>query len=68
MKLYIIFVYMIFSGMVGGLVHNVHHEKCHTKGFVSTSDVIGAILWPMALGYAITIDDDKLKTTECGSE
>lgn len=68
MKLFIIYMYMILSGVIGGVAHNIHHERCQTKGVVSTSDIIGALLWPMALGYSITIDYDKFVEPECESE
>ena len=57
-----LFLYMIFAGLIGGTAHNLKHETCNTKGGIDFDLTINALLWPVAIGYAISIDDDKFET------
>ena len=64
---YILFVfgYMFISGLFGGLAHNGHHERCKTIGTPGTEQIVDALLWPVAIGIVVTMDDDKYLIGEC---
>lgn len=51
--------YIIFSGMILGWVKNVQTEQCGTHQRITTGDAVQALLWPMAVGVALTVDEGQ---------
>ena len=53
----LVFLYMIASGLLLGAVKNRSNEACGEPQKISNEDVAAVLLWPVAVGAAITIDE-----------
>jgi len=58
-------IYLTVCGILGGMAHNHHHEKCGTKGSITHEEILAAAVLPVSLGYAIALDDDLFEKAEC---
>lgn len=57
--LLIVFIYIVTSGCLLGMMKNVEEIKCGKATRINTEDIVRSLLWPMALGSYMTLNGDR---------
>ena len=68
MKVLFLLLYVIFSGMILGWGNNSASEFCGETQRMKTTDVIESLVWPMAIGAVMTLDEGRIITPLCDKE
>ena len=67
-KILFFMIYLFVSGLVLGASYNSNFERCGKQRELNTKLAIDALLWPLFIGLAVSVDDGIIKTAKCESE
>lgn len=67
MKFYSVLIYLVISGLIGGLVANGRYERCGAPVVIDAEMVLASISWPVILGMALVVDNDDMWTSSCAN-